>query len=381
MEGEISVEDSLRDAMKEVSAQSSGETETEVSKTETKVEKVETPEPKRETVEPKREIKPAKVEKVADEEEIEGEATAAAAPQVAPEESDYEPPKFLSADERPEFDKLPKESKPLVDRFLRRRDLAMQRWVSKVRQEANQQISEQLSPYSGLQQVLMPHLQRMRLSNKDIAATLDSTLEWDRLIDENPVDALSQLCARKGITPRQLYDYMQGNGTSVEAVSRSGSQFSEGDNELRGLVTSLRAELDTLKEGSVKSQWTGVVSQLAAARDEQGNPAYPYFEDVRPEMAAWTRTLGEQHPEYSPAELFKAAYEKAVWSNDSIRAILLNERRAISAASSIAKKRAAGSLPASSNGIAAKSKETPLSENASIEQSILSAMEQNGIEF
>lgn len=370
---EVSIEDSIREAMGEVSEASESTPEP--------VEAPATPEPKVDVPEPKA-ARAAKTQSEAPkvEEEVEGDP---AQPEIEVEEdSDYDVPKFLDAAEREEFKKLPKEVRALADRFVRRRDLANQRWVSKVRQEAQEHIQQAVSPYGALDQVLEPHVHRLGLQGKDIATTINSTLLWDKLIDENPVEALAQLCTQKRVTPRQLFDYLEGNGSSQgEAASSGGSQPSGGDSELRSVITSLQTEVQNLKQGGVRSQWAGVVSQLASTRDAQGNPAYPYYEDVRPEMAEWTKIVGSQHPEYNPAQLFKAAYDRAAWANESVRALLIQEQMGQRASSSIAKKRAASSLPASSNGLASRPKTTPQSESASIEQSILEAADSLGVEF
>lgn len=364
---ELSIEDSLKSALKQVSEE---ETETEAASP--------APEPQEDVAEPEVEaVEEAETEEPTSEESSEVAPEAS----VEEEEDEWEAPKCLSEDERNEFKSLPKDLKPFADKFVRRRDLSFQRWVNKVRGEADAYVQEAISPFQSITQVLEPHAQRLQLDGKSIATTLESQLAWDQLISEQPLEGLSQLLRRTGVTPRDLYDYMSGEASGEAQPQASGSHDPRLDTVLEKLER-LEGENAKLAERNVRSQWAGVVNQIAAARYENGEPAYPYYEDVRQEMAQWTRLIGVQEPNLNPQQLFHKAYEKACWSNDSIRSILLNERQATKAAAGLKKKQAALSLPASSsNGVTAKVAKTPHSKDYSIEESLRDALTAHGVEF
>lgn len=383
---DMDIEQSLRSAMKEYEEGAKEERAAE------KAAKVKAKEP-----EPEPAPEPVEVAAPAPDEDDEPEEDTPAqdakpaedAEPASEPEDEWEPPRSLSDDEKAEFKALPKELKPVADRFIRRRDLAMQRYVTKIQQTAQTQVQQALAPYSEMFAALQPHIHRLEIDpqGKNLASVLKAQLWWDQQITERPIEALAQLCQRTRVTPRELFDYMNGDG--AEGEPQGSRQVSQGSfdpvlQEIREENRQLRARLDSFEGHQVVSHWKSTVDSIAFARDDKGSPLYPYFEDLRPEIAQWCRIIGEQNPNLSdPKELFRMAYDKACWSNDNVRAILLHDRNAHTAAAAISKKRSASSLPASaSNGIAVKPGQTPLSdENETIEGSLRNAAAQLGIDL
>lgn len=384
---DMDIEQSLRSAMKEYEAEAKEERAAE------KAAKVKAKEPEPEPESESVEVDAAEPDGDDEPEEDTPAEDAKPAEDTAPDsepEDEWEPPRSLSEEEKAEFKALPKELKPVADRFIRRRDLALQRYVTRVQQQAQTQVQQALEPYNEVFAALQPHMHRLEIdgSGKSLASVLKAQLWWDQQISEQPLEALAQLCARTRVTPRELYDYMS-EGDGADGVPQGSRQISQGSpdpvvQELRESNRILQQRLDSIENGHVTAQWKSVVDSIAFARDDKGAPLYPYFEDLRPEIAQWCRLIGEQNPNLSdPRELFRMAYEKACWSNDNVRAILLHDRNAQRAAAALGKKRAASSLPASaSNGIAVKPGQTPLSdENETIEDSLRNAAAQLGIEL
>lgn len=293
---------------------------------------------------------------------------------------DYEPPAFLDEEGRKELKSLPKSARPLVDRFLRRRDMQFQRWTTKVRQDAQEAVNQAVLPYTGIEEAIQPHVSRLRLQGKPLATVIGSTLEWDQLLESNTLEGLAQLCESKRIHPKAIFDYMQSGNRQIPVSGVSPSSDGSRGTE-SGELQELRAKVQTLEQQTARNQWTGLVDTLAATRDEQGQPRYPYYQDIRREMSKWIVIIGEENPEAQPQELFDRAYQKACWANDNIRALMMQDRTSAQSARKIQKKKAAVSLPASSSGGIASKTKTPQSENMTHEESIRAAIEELGVEL
>lgn len=370
-EGEVSIEQAVEAAYNEATA--------EPAATEAPAESS-TPEPQAESTSEKvsealgtetKEAPPAATEAESKETSTEASTT----------ESSYAAPQFFDANEKAAFAKIPDELKPFVDNFCRRRDLSYQRFVTKVRNEAQQMIQQNVGPYTGLNEVLKPHEQRLAADGKDVATAVRSVLAWDQRIDENPVDALAQLCRRTGIHPKQIFDYLNGGG-GTEGQGTNGS--AQGSYDPR--YDAVQRELEQLKAERVadaarqeQSGYASAISQFAQSVDAQGNAAHPYFEDVRLDMKPIVMHLGEMHPTATPAQLLEEAYNRACWANPSVRALIQSEQTKKQAAVSLQKKAAATSIKASSsNGIGKSS--TPQGE-LTIQDSILKSASDMGIEL
>lgn len=309
----------------------------------------------------------------------EKKAESAPAAESEAEASEYAPHASLSAEEASAFRHLPKEAQGLVDTFIRRRHLAYERYVTKVQREARQQVETLAQPHQDVAKILEPHARRMRLGGKDLARELDSQLAWAQEIDENPLNAIAQLCQRTGVAPRQVYDYLNGAGKALASQGGQGSRDSHSDAQAER-IEQLERQLQDLAAGVHTAEAHGMKAQvdaIGALADVNGNRLYPYFEDVRAEMAPIARRLHEQNPTWPLHQVIDTAYKKTVWAHDEIRPMLLQEEQQRRFAVSAEKKRVASSLPAGSNGVKNISRTPP----STIQESIVQAAEELGLDL
>jgi len=304
-------------------------------------------------------------------------------PEAAPEAGDVAAPRFLDEQEKAEFSKIPEAQRPLVEGFLRRRDLAYQRFVSRVRMEAQGIIQQHTAPIQPIAEIIGEHVQRLQLEGKDLATCIKSTLAWDQRIDEHPVDAIAQLCQRKGVHPREVYDYLYGDGNGGgSAPAYNGAQGSSGPRESGNEeLEALKAEVAALKAGSQRNGFEMAIAQFSSAKGSNGETLHPYFDDVRSQMKPLILHLGALNPEKDAQTLLSEAYSQACWANENVRALMLQSQQAKKAAVGLEKKKAATSIKTASSGSAAAAGRTPQGNKMTIEDSIRWAAAQQGVEL
>lgn len=359
----LSIEESIRAAMGEVEGGEEEDIETSTAAPQAEESQTEASEGS--------EIAPeAQVEEV-------GEETATPAGDVAV-------PQFLDDKERDEFSKIPESHRPFVESFIRRRDLAYQRFVSRVRMEAQNVIQEHVAPIQPIAEVVGAHMQRLQLDGKDLVTAIRSTLAWDQRIDEHPVDAIAQLCQRKGVHPREVYDYLYGDGNGGgNAPAYNGAQGRSGprESEFEQRLASLEEENAALKAQAQKSPFESAIAQFSSARGTSGELLHPYFDDVRSQMKPLIMHLGALNPQEDAQTLLTKAYSQACWANENVRALMLQTERTKKAVVGLEKKKAATSIKTASNGSTAAAGRTPQGNKMTIEDSIRWAAAQEGVEL
>lgn len=70
------------------------------------------------------------------------------------------------------------------------------------------------------------------------------------------------------------------------------------------------------------------VEHFIAALDEQGQPLYPFVDNVLDDMSGRVGALRRANPAMEHMEALKQAYDAAVWANPETRAVLLSQQQA-----------------------------------------------------
>lgn len=70
------------------------------------------------------------------------------------------------------------------------------------------------------------------------------------------------------------------------------------------------------------------VTQWMEAKDEAGNPKYPYLGDVMNDMAVIVPQIRQSSPSLSHEQVLQSAYERAIWANPDVRPLLLQAQAA-----------------------------------------------------
>ena len=64
------------------------------------------------------------------------------------------------------------------------------------------------------------------------------------------------------------------------------------------------------------------------AKDTQGQPLYPFVDNVIDDMNDRVGAIRRQNPAADHGEVLKQAYEQAVWANPETRAVLIAQQQA-----------------------------------------------------
>lgn len=69
-------------------------------------------------------------------------------------------------------------------------------------------------------------------------------------------------------------------------------------------------------------------ARFLSAKGADGQPAYPFVDNVLNDMAERVQTIRGQNPAISHEEALKQAYDAAVWANPETRAVMLSQQQA-----------------------------------------------------
>lgn len=132
---------------------------------------------------------------------------------------------------------------------------------------------------------------------------------------KNPAGFVQWFCQQRGIDLNQQPGQGAGQGQPTDA-----------SNPMEKVVNELRTEIAQLKGNRTQAEQTQAQSEIERfAKD----PANPYFNDVRMDMAALVKA--------GAAQGLKDAYDKACWARPEIRTALLKTEREKEAAAEAAK--------------------------------------------
>lgn len=104
-------------------------------------------------------------------------------------------------------------------------------------------------------------------------------------------------------------------------------QASYNDPRVDSILQSLQAQ-ERERQGQLERMSNAAVEQFIAAKDAQGQPLYPFIDNVAEDMNTRVILLRRQNPAQEHAAVLKQAYEEAVWANPETRAVLLSQQQA-----------------------------------------------------
>ncbi len=68
--------------------------------------------------------------------------------------------------------------------------------------------------------------------------------------------------------------------------------------------------------------------RFISAKDDKGQPLYPFVDNVIDDMSARVEALRRTHPALGHEDALKQAYEAAVWANPETRTVLISQQQA-----------------------------------------------------
>lgn len=73
---------------------------------------------------------------------------------------------------------------------------------------------------------------------------------------------------------------------------------------------------------------TAAANDFVSAKDDKGQPRYPFIDNVADDMAERVASLRRKNPAMPHKEVLEKAYDDAVWANPETRAVLLSQQQA-----------------------------------------------------
>lgn len=191
-----------------------------------------------------------------------------------PAEVPLEAPKHWKAEHRELFNSMPEDAR----RFMLDRHKEMEGDYTKKTQD----IAAERQKVERISQAFAPYAETLKQSGMDeataVAQLIDSerrTQQFVQTFRQNPQAAIQWLGQTYGVDVSNL---------SIDDGDYSDPDIAElkqQNQELRNMVQQMQSEVNGIKTAPVHSQ----ITEFQAAKDEQGNPRYPYFDKLRQFMA------------------------------------------------------------------------------------------------
>lgn len=232
------------------------------------------------------------------------EVPAEPAPQAAPEPvKPIEPviyPRSYSPEMKQGLQKLPPEAQKLALDHIKRVE-------SEVYGKA-QRFERDMGFARAVKQEAQPYEEEIRRSGKNPMQVYPQMLAWHRALESNPKQAIEQLAQLYGQKAPQLQpgQYQQQPQQSDEALAR-----------VEALETHLRMQQVQMHVDSWKSQ-----------KDANGEPAFPYADDLAEEMAPIVQALRQSMPNEAPSNILTRAYRVAIADHPEIQEALTQKAEA-----------------------------------------------------
>lgn len=288
------------------------------------------------------------------------------AAKAAPDHSNSDVPAPISwkAEKREAFAALPLDVKKyIVDREREGQALLTQK---------SQEYAQAIRGHEELINVLEPEMQRFASARISPAQGVHYLLKGQEFLESNPQEAIRRLAEMHGV---DLQELAQNGPAEIDPQLQTLRQELD---ELRGYYTSQQEQAQHQYIDSL----TKHVDSFRQAKDETGNPKFPYASDPQFEeaMSYEIRKLRQMNPQASATELLQSAYDNTLWSMPDLRENELKKRTGMQEAKRISEEKAkaakAKNLAVSVNG--GPGGGGKLSSDGSVRGDILAAMEALG---
>lgn len=213
------------------------------------------------------------------------------------------PPPGWAADARETFNQLP----PRLQQEVYKRETDLRRGL----QQATENAAQVQRTWGEVEQVLSPHMERFNLMGVSPGRVVNQFMAWQQKLDSDPADGLRQLAQSYGLDLRQLAE-QEAQAPQEPPYIR---ELRQQNQQLMGLY-----QQQTQRQQTSYAQALGnEVQSFVEERDTSGNPVRPYMEHLIEDMVPLLQHMRTQNPNGHPRQLLQAAYEKAIWLNDSTR--------------------------------------------------------------
>ena len=219
------------------------------------------------------------------------------------------PPPGWAADARETFNQLP----PRLQQEVYKRETDLRRGL----QQATENAAQVQRTWGEVEQVLSPHMERFNLMGVSPGRVVNQFMAWQQKLDSDPADGLRQLAQSYGLDLRQLAEQEAQTPQEPPYIRELRQQ----NQQLMGLYQQTQQRQQMSHAQALANEVQGFVEE----RDGSGNPVRPYMEHLIEDMVPLVQHMRSQNPHAHPRQLLQAAYEKAIWLNDSTREIELKK--------------------------------------------------------
>lgn len=173
--------------------------------------------------------------------------------------------------------------------------------IDRISREYETSITEHKESHENWQK-LSKFDQMAKSHNTNVHEALERYTALDGLLQNNPIEAIRQIMATRGITPEQYAHHVLNNPDAHRAPAPSAAP-DPAVKQMGSEVESLKAQLDEMRQ-----------SQAAATIIEPFRAANPRYDELQDDIALFLQS-GKIPASLSPQERLEAAYDMAVRIN------------------------------------------------------------------
>jgi len=222
-------------------------------------------------------------------------------------------PKSWKASEKPFFEKLPAQVKKEILRREEDRD--------KFLLKKSNEISQVQQRYKEVENVFESHKDYLTAKKIHPAALINNLLNVEKIMDSDPVHGLQYLASYYGIDLSALAQQAAKNPNA-----RATPEYISLESKLKQIESEMLRQKQIEQDREHKSLQNDVQSFIGE-KDSRGNPKHPYIGAVMEDLTKLVPLVKRENPTASGQEVLKAAYEKAIWMNPSVRQMILNQEK------------------------------------------------------
>lgn len=239
------------------------------------------------------------------------------------QEAQMEPipaPHSWAADAKERFAELPRD----VQEVIATREKDRERDYTRKSEE----IAKQRKQYEPIEQVINPYRSLWQQRGVNEAQAIQELLLANDMLARDPKGAIRFLVERTGVNPRELFSSEE-QPQFIPQIAALQQQVSQ----LTNLHQQQQKEAQQLAEKEVDAS----IDRFANATDENGDRLRPYFGQVYDDLVYIAGHIRSSNPNLSYDEVLSDAYDRAIWANPNVRALLTKKQeQAISASKTAA---------------------------------------------
>lgn len=219
-----------------------------------------------------------------------------------------EPPARMKPEDQRLFHALPRQAREMIASYSKEKDDRINRAT-----QENAKIKKQ---YEGLEKVIAPRRAQFQRDNQTPEQVFHTLLELSDYAQKNPRDFIAWFAKENRLEPGEAAAPQQQRWVDPEMKKRD-DEIAQLKQQLMG-ITGRFSQIDQSAHHTRVQQVNGYLDSFREAKDKDGQPTHPYFDEVEQDMALLL--------EHGRAPGLEEAYDMAVNANPSTRERVLRKR-------------------------------------------------------